>query len=49
CDKPPRYQYALTDKGKDIVPVLEAMVDWAVKHMPGVEVFPYYRESGDRT
>ncbi|MFM8332539.1 MAG: winged helix-turn-helix transcriptional regulator, partial [Candidatus Methylumidiphilus sp.] len=39
CDKPPRYQYALTDKGKDIVPVLEAMVDWAIKHMPGVEVF----------
>jgi DNA-binding HxlR family transcriptional regulator len=44
CEKPVRYQYALTEKGRDLVPVLEAMVDWAVKHIPGVKVFPRHLE-----
>ena len=43
CDKPVRYQYNLTDKGKDLQPVLESMVEWANKHVPGSEVFPRYR------
>jgi DNA-binding HxlR family transcriptional regulator len=43
CEKPIRHQYALTEKGRDLVPVLEAMVDWAVKHVPGVRVFPRHR------
>ncbi len=43
-DKPVRYRYELTDKGRDLVPVLEAMVDWALKHVPGVKVFPYHRD-----
>jgi DNA-binding HxlR family transcriptional regulator len=43
CDKPVRYQYELTDKGKELQPVLEAMVDWANKHIPGTRVFPRYR------
>jgi DNA-binding HxlR family transcriptional regulator len=40
--KPARYQYELTEKGRDLQPVLEAMVDWALKHLPGVQVFPRY-------
>lgn len=44
-DKPVRYQYELTEKGRDLVPVLEAMVEWALKHVPGTEVFPYFREN----
>lgn len=44
CEKPVRYQYELTEKGKDLIPVLEAVADWALKHMPGVKVFPRFRE-----
>jgi len=43
CDKPPRYQYELTEKGRDLKPVLDAMVAWAAKHVPGATVFPRYR------
>ncbi len=43
CEKPVRYQYELTEKGRDLVPVLEAMAAWAGKHVPGVEIFPRYR------
>jgi len=38
-NKPVRYQYELTAKGRDLVPMLEAMVEWANKHVPGVKVF----------
>ncbi|MDD5037342.1 MAG: helix-turn-helix domain-containing protein [Methylococcaceae bacterium] len=41
--KPVRYQYELTEKGRDLQPVLEAMADWALKHVPGAEVFSRYR------
>jgi DNA-binding HxlR family transcriptional regulator len=41
-NKPVRFQYNLTDKGRDLVPMLEAMVEWASKHVPGVKVFPCY-------
>jgi len=44
CNKPVRYQYELTGKGRDLVPMLDAMVAWAGKHVPGVKVFPYYRQ-----
>lgn len=43
CAKPPRFEYALTEKGRDLVPVLEAIADWALKHVPGTQVFPRYR------
>ena len=46
CNKPVRYQYELTEKGRDLVPMLDAMVVWADKHVPGVKVFPYYRQEG---
>jgi len=44
CERPVRYQYELTDKGKDLQPVLEAMVEWANQYIPGTKVFPRYRE-----
>jgi DNA-binding HxlR family transcriptional regulator len=31
-EAPPRVEYALTDKGKDLVPILRAMVDWGKKY-----------------
>lgn len=43
CEKPVRYQYELTGKGKDLQPVLEAMEEWANKYVPGTTVFPRYR------
>ncbi len=43
CLKPTRYQYELTEKGKDLIPILEAMVFWATKYMPGTHVFPSYK------
>ena len=46
CDKPLRYDYQLTEKGKDLQPILEAMVAWAGKYIPGSEVFPQYRKIG---
>ena len=41
-DKPVRYHYQLTQKGRDLIPMLEAMVAWAIKYVPGVQVFPRY-------
>lgn len=39
CEKPARYEYELTGKGRDLLPILEAMADWATKHVPGSMVF----------
>lgn len=44
CDKPVRYQYELTDKGRDLQPVLASMADWALSYVPGVEIFSPYRD-----
>lgn len=43
CEKPVRYEYELTGKGRDLLPILEAMVDWATKHVPGSTVFPRWQ------
>jgi DNA-binding HxlR family transcriptional regulator len=45
CEKPVRYEYELTAKGRDLLPVLEAMADWAKKHVPGSTVFPRWNRS----
>ena len=37
-DNPPRYEYALTAKGRDLKPVLAALGGWAVRHVPGAQV-----------
>lgn len=36
--KPLRYQYALTQKGKDLGPVLQALVDWGKIYYPHSKV-----------
>src|SRR5436190_2327387 len=33
--KPPRYEYHLTKRGRDLAPVLREMGIWAGKHLPG--------------
>lgn len=40
CEKPLRYEYALTAKGQDLKPVLEAMATWAKIYVPGSKIFP---------
>lgn len=32
---PPRYRYKLTGKGRDLAPILLAMVDWSNRHIDG--------------
>ena len=34
-EKPVRYRYRLTDKGRDLSPVLMAMIDWSNRHLEG--------------
>ena len=32
----PREEYALTDAGRDLLPVLAALADWSERHLPAV-------------
>lgn len=32
---PVRYEYRLTNKGTDLLPILKEMIRWANKHVPG--------------
>jgi len=34
AEMPPRVEYALTQKGADLVPILERMAEWGDKHPP---------------
>jgi len=34
-ERPPRYTYHLTDKGRSLGPVLHAMLRWGSTHVPG--------------
>jgi DNA-binding HxlR family transcriptional regulator len=38
--RPPRYEYQLTAKGRDLFPVLRALIEWAARHLPGVASSP---------
>lgn len=38
-DRPVRYAYRLTEMGRDLGPVLEGMMRWASKHIPGTLSF----------
>jgi len=33
-EKPARYEYRLTDRGKDLYPVLLSLIGWANRHVP---------------
>jgi DNA-binding HxlR family transcriptional regulator len=37
---PPRLEYSLTEKGKDLRPVIRAMVDWGIRHAGGRKPAP---------
>lgn len=34
-ERPTRYEYRLTEKGRDLAPVLKALADWGSKHVDG--------------
>jgi DNA-binding HxlR family transcriptional regulator len=34
CDRPPRHEYRLTDKGRDLYPVLMTLVHWGNRWAP---------------
>lgn len=36
-ERPVRYEYTLTDKGRELGEVLQALVRWGKKHIPGVK------------
>ena len=35
---PPRVEYALTEKGEDLRPIMRAMADWGVRHVEGARM-----------
>jgi DNA-binding HxlR family transcriptional regulator len=35
--RPPRYEYQLTAKGKDLLPVLRVLAEWSLRHLPACE------------
>jgi DNA-binding HxlR family transcriptional regulator len=37
--KPARYEYFLTEKGTDLAPILEAMVQWGKRYYPDTTLF----------
>jgi DNA-binding HxlR family transcriptional regulator len=37
---PPRYEYQLTERGRDLLPVLREMIRWANRHIPGTATPP---------
>ena len=37
-DKPPRYEYHLTDAGKGLLPVIQSMAVWADSYIDGVSI-----------
>ncbi|MDF1781304.1 MAG: helix-turn-helix domain-containing protein [Alcanivoracaceae bacterium] len=47
--RPPRYEYQLTDKGRDIYPILMTLTAWGDKWMPlqqGASLFFRHKECG---
>lgn len=39
-ENPPRYAYSLTKKGEELKPVLGAVAQWGMRHMPNVKLHP---------
>jgi DNA-binding HxlR family transcriptional regulator len=50
CDRPPRSEYLLTERGNDFRPVLAAMLAWGSKYLvhPGEGVQQASRRTGER-
>jgi DNA-binding HxlR family transcriptional regulator len=50
CAKPPRYQYVLTERGRDFWPVLVALLDWGNRYLApeGESVVLVNRATGRR-
>jgi DNA-binding HxlR family transcriptional regulator len=48
CDKPPRDEYVLTQRGRDFQPVLIALMDWGNRHFTpdGIRVQVVNTETG---
>ena len=47
CDRPPRYEYVLTDKGKALYPVIIGLFHWGETFCPGPDGPPFtLRHSG---
>lgn len=42
-ERPVRYAYALTLKGRGLEEVLGALARWGKRHIPGTRVFPEFR------
>jgi DNA-binding HxlR family transcriptional regulator len=42
-NNPTRYEYFLSQRGKDLEPILEAIVVWGKKQFPGTKKFPRVR------
>jgi DNA-binding HxlR family transcriptional regulator len=38
--RPTRYEYRLTDRGRDLFPLMREIVLWAKRHVPGVGTAP---------
>jgi len=39
-ERPPRYEYHLTRRGHDLLPVLRELIQWGKRHVPGVAQKP---------
>lgn len=37
-DRPARYEYHLTAKGRELRPVLQSLADWGLKYIPNTEI-----------
>lgn len=42
CEVPVRHEYHITDKGRELRVVVDAMAAWANENIPGVRVLPDY-------
>lgn len=47
-ERPVRYAYTLTAKGRDLEAVIAALARWGLKHVRGTRVFPEFRAGARR-
>lgn len=48
-ERPPRYEYRLTRKGKDLAPAVRSLAEWGVRHVPGTRVPPDVAATWERS